>query len=138
MTCYPQSLTATQPSTLSSLLFTCPTSLKFPTEVSIELHVAKTDGYGKKFGLYSKYGEKHTSYGQRWWLEAHTAGKQEEQLEKGCIVARRVVMMTYSKVVAEELERKTRTQNTVSEIDLECAEGLLRGEEEKEEIKLDF
>lgn len=65
-------------------------------------------------------------------------GKQEEQLEEGCVVVRREVMMTYSKVVAEELERKTKTQNIVSEIEIELAEELLRGEEGKDEIEHDF
>ena len=35
--------------------------------------------------------------------------EQEEQLGKGCVVARRDAMTTYSEVVAEELERKTTT-----------------------------
>lgn len=49
---------------------------------------------------------------------ARLPGKQEEQLEEGCVVVRREVMMTYSKVVAEELERKTKTRNIVSEIEI--------------------
>lgn len=40
--------------------------------------------------------------------------------------------------MAEELERKTKTQNIVSETEIELAEGLLRGEKGKDEIEHDF
>lgn len=40
--------------------------------------------------------------------------------------------------MAEELERKTKTQNIISGIEIELAEGLFRGEEEKDEIEHDF
>lgn len=83
MTGYPQLLTATHSSTLSSLLFTCPTSLKFLPEVSNELQVAKANSYVKEFGSYSKIvrnrqvvanysGQKHKLRSQTAWETGRT------------------------------------------------------------------
>lgn len=62
--------------------------------------------------------------------EAETAVR-----ERAAGAARREKMMTYSKAVAEELERKTMFLETET---IELADGLLMGGKRKEEIENDF
>lgn len=64
--------------------------------------------------------------------------QQEEELGKGCGVARRDVRRTHSKVVAEELEGETTTQKIVLEFETELDDGSFIEEEREEEIENGF